>query len=83
MYFSSFGSKDLFLEKIVEVINSSSAKIKKYLKEIVQDKSRYFLDENLEDIIIDHKLIFKVGFKFTKKNSINAQILKTLSEYNI
>ena len=53
MYFSSFGSKDLFLEKVVEVINSSSAKIKKYLKEIVQDKSRYILDENLEDIIID------------------------------
>ena len=67
MYFSSFGSKDLFLEKIVEVINSSSAKIKEYLKEIVQDKSRYFLNENLKDIIIDHKLIFKVSFKFTKK----------------
>ena len=83
MYFLFFGSKDLFLGKVVEVINSSSAKIKKYLKEIVQDKSRYFLDENLEDIIIDHKLIFKVGFKFTKKISIDAQILKTLSEYNI
>ena len=83
MYFSSFGSKDLFLGKIVEVINSSSAKIKKYLKKIVQDKSRYFLDENLEDLIIAHKLFFKVGFKFTKKNSIDAQILKTLSEYNI
>ena len=68
MYFSFFGSKDLFLGKIVKVINNSSAKIKKYLKEIVQDKSRYFLDKNLEDIIIDHKLIFKVGFKFTKKN---------------
>ena len=67
MYFSSFGSKDLYLEKVVKVINSSSAKIKKYLKEIVQDKSRYILDENLKDIIIDHKLIFKAGFKFTKK----------------
>ena len=49
MYFSSFGSKDLFLEKVVEVINSSFAKIKKHLKEIVQDKSMYFLNENLED----------------------------------
>ena len=71
------------MAKVIEVINSSIAKVINYEKKEVNGNITFTfpLEENL--IEINRKMVHKVGFQLTKKNTLRATLLKHLSPYQI
>jgi hypothetical protein len=81
LYISEVGSKQLKVATVVEVIDDAQAKVQIYNKIDEGNKMKWILDEDSEVVTIERKLVFKVGLKFTKKNTINSRLLKNLSNY--
>lgn len=81
LYFSALGSNQLYLADVVEILDDSSASVKKYDKHDSGNRITYHLLSETLPIIIDCKLVFKVGIKLTQQNTINSRVVKALSNY--
>ena len=79
MYFSALGSKQLLLTQVEEIINDATTKIKIYDKQAMGNRFTFIMPPDPETAIIERKLIFKVGFKLTQRNTIDSRIIKGLS----
>ena len=83
MYFDFIGSNHLTLAKVREVVNLTIAKVVNYERKKVNGKVSFTLPLDENPVEIDRKLVYKVGFKLTKKNNLKATLLKHLSSYVI
>ena len=83
LYFNFIGSNHLTLAKVREVVNLTIAKVVNYERKEVNGKVSFTLPLDENPVEIDRKLVYKVGFKLTKKNNLKATLLKHLSSYVI
>lgn len=83
LYFETINSKQLLMAKVVNIVNESFALVKPYSKTMHNNIIKWFIDANQEDIQIDRKLVFKVGFKLTQRNTLDSRLIKSLQSYII
>ena len=83
LYFNFIGSNHFTSAKVREVVNLTIAKVVNYERKEVNGKVSFTLPLDENPVEIDRKLVYKVGFKLTKKNNLKATLLKHLSSYVI
>jgi hypothetical protein len=79
LYRSSLGSNQLILAKVHEVKDNTTASVIKYQKRVTGDRIFFSLPSQINPIVIQRNLVYKIGVKLTQAGNIPAVLQKRIS----
>jgi hypothetical protein len=83
MFKSATGSKQLLLAKIMQIVDASKVKVRFFDRIEENSKISYIISSESKVKTIVRHLVYKVGFQFTKKNTLPARLIKALNQYKM